>query len=316
MIGKKQNLSWTEASILLVLLLGVFALYALALFRPLDHTAGTRLATLRAPTAVNGFAASLDYDVSEIRTGQIGVPRLVLSSMPEKYFEIETIPERKEEFLRILLPLVLLANEEIRIERQHLLEILALREEGSEIPAAAQGWLDALTEKYEVDPTDFATLLQRVDVVSPAVTLSQAIEETGWGRSRFLKQGNAFFGERTWTKGAGIVPTQRPNGGTYEVRRFDTLLDSVRAYALNLNTHAAYADYRALRADLQEFGRSDPAKLMDTLLAYSERGVDYIRAIQRVMQDNQLQHFETAKLADVAPVKLAQQAISPQTAGR
>ena len=302
MIGRKHNLSWTEAFSLLVLLTAVFSLYALAFLGPVGHAARTSLATLPSEASAKGRSGSvLDYDIGEIRSGRADVPRLFLAKMPENYFDIETIPERKQEFLRILLPLVLLANEEIRAERQHLLEILALRESGGEIPASAESWLGALTAKYEVGPTDFDLLLRRIDVVSPAVTVSQAVEETGWGRSRFVKQGNAIFGERTWTKGRGIVPTRRPENGRYEVRRFTTLLESVRAYALNLNTHDAYADYRQLRADLRRLGRHNPAELAATLLAYSERGVDYIKAIHRIMRDNQLQQFETAKLTDVAP---------------
>ena len=84
----------------------------------------------------------LDYDIGDIRTGRGDVPRLFLTTMPQNYFEIDTIPERKQEFLRILLPLVLLANEEIRAERQHLLEILALRQSGEEIPASAREELE------------------------------------------------------------------------------------------------------------------------------------------------------------------------------
>ena len=302
MTGTKQNLTWTEAFSLLVLLVAVFFLYALAFVGPIDHAARTSLAALPSETSAKGRTASiLDYDIGDIRSGRADVPRLFLATMPANYFEIETIPERKQEFLRILLPLVLLVNEEIRVERQHLLEMLALRESGGEIPGSAESWLAALTAKYKVGPTDFDLLLQRVDVVSPAVTVSQAVEETGWGRSRFVKQGNAIFGERTWTKGRGIVPIRRPEDGRYEVRRFGSLLESVRAYALNLNTHEAYSGYRTMRADLRRLGRHNPAELAATLFAYSERGGAYIKAIRRIIRDNQLQHFETAKLTGVAP---------------
>ena len=295
---KTQQTTWFEAFSILTLLVSVFSLFGLAGLESQRQATEVRLASL--PTPVTRQAASiLDYDISDIRTGRSDVPRLFLVTMPENYFEIETISERKREFLRILLPLVLLANEEIRAERQHLLEILALRETGRELPASAEGWLNALMVKYEVNRGDIEDLLHRVDVVSPAVTLSQAIEETGWGRSRFIKQGNAIFGERTWSRGAGIVPAERPEGRRYEVRQFGSLLESVQAYALNLNTHPAYTEFRALRAELRVAGLHRPAELAETLLAYSERGVDYIRAIRQVIRDNQLHQFETAKLTNV-----------------
>ncbi len=301
MASKRHHLSRTEAFSLIVLLTAVFLLYAFASIRPVSHIAETNLASLPGEGPDVRGIASLDYDIGDIRTGRLHVPRLFLATMPESYFEIETIPGRKREFLRILLPLVLLTNEQIQAERRHLLEILALRASAEEIPASAKSWLDALMTKYEVQPGNFKTLLRRVDTVSPAVTLSQAIEETGWGRSRFVRQGNAVFGERTWTKGRGIVPKRRPKGGRYEVRRFETLLESVQAYALNLNTHEAYFEYRVMRAELRGTGRYNPAELAGTLLAYSERGSAYTDAIQRVIRDNQLHQFETAKLTDVAP---------------
>lgn len=307
MMGKKQNLTWTEGLSLGILLTAVFLLYALAFVAPIDHSTRTSLAGLPLEAPTNGRNGSvLDYDIGEIRSGRADVPRLFLEVIPENYLEIDTIPERKQEFLRILLPLVLSANEEIRAERQHLLEILALRQSGEAIPASAQSWLTALTVKYKVGPTDFDLLLRRVDVVSPAVTLSQAIEETGWGRSRFIKQGNAIFGERTWTKGRGIVPVRRPEDGRYEVRRFGSLLESVQAYALNLNTHEAYADYREMRTGQRRLGRHNPAQLAATLLAYSERGNAYIQAVHRIIRDNQLQQFETAKLTNVATAIVAE----------
>ncbi len=307
MTRKTHHLTWFEAFSLLTLLVSVMAMYGLAGLQ--SQRGHTVISLAKLPDHVSGGdAAILDYDIADIRAGRADVPRLFLANMPNNYFDIDTIPERKREFLRILLPLVLLANEEIRIERQHLLEVLALREAGQELPAAAESWLNELMVKYEVEPGDFPTLLRRVDIVSPAVTLSQAIEETGWGRSRFVKQGNAIFGERTWSKGAGIVPADRPEGRRYEVRRFETLLESVQAYALNLNTHPAYADFRALRSELRQAGRHNPAELAETLLAYSERGIDYIRAIRRVMRDNQLHQFETAKLTGIL-------ASDPQIAG-
>ncbi len=293
---------------LLVLLASVFALYAIGLTNPTDREARVNHAALPG-AAPHVRLAPFGYDIGHIRTGRAGVPRLFLQEMPADYAEIETIAERKREFLHILLPLVLLTNEEILAERHQMLEIRALVESGQEIPAAAASWLTALGEKYEAAPTDFDALLTRVDAVSPAVTLSQAIEETGWGRSRFVQEGNALFGQRTWARGDGIVPTARAPGKSFEVQKFGSLLESVRAYAVNLNTHPAYADYRNLRAELRALGRLNPARLADTLLLYSERGRDYIQVVQRVMRDNQLQHFETVELTKIAaPVRLAARA--------
>ena len=145
MTRKTQHLTWFEAFSILVLLVSVFSLFGLAGLESPRHAVEARLASLPAPTPAGRSASILDYDISDIRTGRSDVPRLFLATMPRNYFEIQAIPERKREFLRILLPLVLLANEEIRAERQHLLEVLALRETGQKLPASAESWLNALT---------------------------------------------------------------------------------------------------------------------------------------------------------------------------
>ena len=71
--------------------------------------------------------------------------------------------------------------------------------------------------------------------------------ESGWGESRFAQQGNNLFGEWCFTKGCGIVPSQRKEGATHEVRRFDSVDDALASYMHNLNTGHAYKALRVAR---------------------------------------------------------------------
>ncbi|MGI2103199.1 glucosaminidase domain-containing protein [Shewanella oncorhynchi] len=91
-------------------------------------------------------------------------------------------------------------------------------------------------------------LLERVDILPPSLVLAQAAKESGWGTSRFAREGNALFGQWDF-KGNGMEPRQKRQGlGNYGLARFDTPFASVEGYLLNLNTHNAYQKMRDFRA--------------------------------------------------------------------
>jgi Bax protein len=242
--------------------------------------------------------ARADYRLRPIRRGDARVPRLFLADMPEDFDARMVVDERKRTFIRTVLPLVLKANEEVRDERRRLIEIEEQLASGRNISPRAQAWLDELAAKYDTAPGDFATLLRRVDAVSPSLALAQAIEESGWGRSRFARMGNALFGQRAWSAGAGFVPVRRAEGERYEVRAFPSLLDSVRSYVLNLNRHHAYRDFRVTRAEMRaQETRLDARRLAETLVNYSERREAYVETLQELIETNALEQFEVAQLS-------------------
>lgn len=238
------------------------------------------------------------YALRPIRHGDARVPRLFVESLPGDFDKRMVVETRKRTFIRTVLPLILKANEEVRQERRRL---IALEEEilsGRDITEAEQAWVEGLAEKYDTSPGDFPVLLRRVDTVSPSLALAQAIEESGWGRSRFAREGNALFGQRAWSAGAGFVPEERGVGERFEVRAFDSLLDSVRSYVRNLNRHYAYEDYRVARAAMRARDtRLDGHALAGALINYSERREAYVAALRGLIKTNRLDDFEVAQLS-------------------
>ena len=93
-------------------------------------------------------------------------------------------------------------------------------------------------------------LLQRADMVPVSLALAQAAIESGWGTSRFARQGNALFGQWAWQADAGLKPAEASNSRAV-VRSFPNLFGSVRAYMHNLNTHSSYATFRERRTMLR-----------------------------------------------------------------
>ena len=250
------------------------------------------------------------YALSKIRRGDARVPRIFVESLPTDFGAQMVVEERKRTFIRTILPLILKVNEEVQAERRRLIALEEHVSSGHDLLKDEQVWLDGLAHKYRVAPSDFAALLRRVDGVSPTLALAQSIEESGWGRSRFAREGNALFGQRAWSAGAGLVPEERAEGERFEVRAFDSLLDSVRSYVGNLNRHYAYEDYRFARAQMRAYdARLDTRTLARTLVNYSERREDYVNALIGLIETNRLDDFELARLStepfDLNAVQLA-----------
>lgn len=240
--------------------------------------------------------ARLDYDLTAVRSGNEAAPAIFLTELPDGIADIRDVQTRKRTFIRLILPLVLESNSRIQVTRGYL-EQLA----GQDVLFAhEQAWLDEMAADYDLDPARpdlIEALLHRVDIVPPSLAIAQSITESGWGTSRFAQKGRALYGQRTWSRGRGIVPTERGSGETYEVRAFRSLLESVRSYMRNLNTHPAYDDLRQARAEMRSAGEPiDGYRLTEGLIRYAETGEKYVEELQALIRVNRLRDFDKAEL--------------------
>ena len=233
-----------------------------------------------------------DYDLAAIRSGA-KVPRLFIKSLPPDFNMIEPRAEKKRVFIKFLLPLVLLKNEELREERERAAAAIARKNPGE----AEREYLAGLHEKYKT--TSAAGLLAKLDEVPVSLALAQAIEETGWGESRFLIHGNALFAEWTWSAD-GMIPKSRGAGKTHRVKSFPTLYDSIGSYVANLNAGAHYADFRKCRNHQRAGGKRHLAGLECAwaLRRYSTKGAAYVKSLELIIRANNLHDFDAARLAD------------------
>ena len=135
-----------------------------------------------------------------------------------------------------------------------------------------------------------------MDIVPVSLALAQAAKETGWGTSRFALEGNALFGQWTWS-GEGIKPAGAENNTKHKVMKFKVLKASVRAYQRNLNTHTSYKNFRQLRAQLRDDGEKlDSLILADQLDNYAETGKEYTKILKQIIQQNSLRDFDEVKI--------------------
>ena len=157
---------------------------------------------------------------------------------------MNSVTERKQLFIKAILPIVLQANERILEDRRRL---IALAESDQPLSAEDSAWVAELAARYDTEPSDMKTLVRRVDIVPPSLAIAQGAEESGWGTSRFAVEANAVFGQWTFRKGSGVVPERRDANKRHEVKSFGGLRQSVAAYMHNLNIHWAYKEFRQAR---------------------------------------------------------------------
>ena len=263
---------------------------------------------MRKPASVLAFSSTLSlrqhfatigYDLDAVRTGATTVPRIFLARVPAGLADVKQATDRKDVFLRVMLPLVLEANERVQKQRAQLLVMDAKLAAGHPLTAEQQERLNGIAAEYDVDAERIDILLRRVDAVPPSLALAQAAIESGWGTSRFILEGNAVFGQWAWGEEEGLVPQGREVGRTHKIKSFQLLTDSVRAYVHNLNTHNAYKGFREKRQMLRAEGKQlDGMALVSTLGAYSELKGQYLDMLRSIITANDLQPLDRARLHD------------------
>ena len=234
---------------------------------------------------------STNYNLKDVRKNKLVKP-ISLTLLPSEIKKIENTKKRKDLFIQIILPLVIKENNTIRLDRKKLFGIL----NKSKNTKVENIWLNLKFKQYGVVNKDLSTLKIRMDEVPVSMAIAQAAKETGWGTSRFAQEGNALFGQWTWT-GEGIKPSKADDDSTHKVMKFKVLQASVKAYQRNLNTHSTYKDFRDTRAQLRDEGKKlDSMILSEYLDKYAETGKDYVRVLQQIIKQNNLTDFDDAKL--------------------
>jgi len=232
-----------------------------------------------------------NYNLKNIRKTKLVKP-ISLSLLPEEMKMIESSQKRKNLFIKIILPLILEENNRIKLDRKKLFVILNKNNNSDQ----EKRWLNKKFKQYGVLKRDLSTLKIRMDLIPVSLAIAQAAKETGWGTSRFALEGNALFGQWTWS-GEGIKPAGADSDATHKVMKFKILKSSVRAYQRNLNTHKGYKEFRMARAELRDNGRNlDGIILANYLNRYAETGKEYVKIIKQIIKQNNLTDFDDVKL--------------------
>ena len=260
---------------------------------PYDPANDYNLNTL---TVLNLFE-DLDYDLDSVRDSKLVKP-IYFTRLPKDLDSIRSTKKKKKTFLKILLPLIVAENEKIERDKKYLLKILKENNKPEN-----QKWINKKYRDYKVSKKNINELIEKMDVIPISIALAQAAKESGWGTSRFALEGNAIFGQWTW-KGEGIEPLEKTGDQNHKILKFPLLRASVKAYITNLNSHNGYKDFRKKRLELRKQNKPLVGRaLIDELDNYAQTGKEYTKVLRQIIDQNDLDEFETVTIDDLKEKK-------------
>ncbi len=247
---------------------------------------------LKTETVLNLFK-DVEYDLGKVRSQKLVKP-IYFTQFPRDLDALQSTKLKKETFIKIVLPLIVAENERILEDRKKLL-ILSEKKFTTDLE---KQWLRQKLLEYKVKKGDLKELKARMDIIPTSIALAQAAKESGWGTSRFALEGNAIFGQWTWS-GQGIAPLNRESDKNHKILKFPILRASVKAYQNNLNTHKSYLKFRQKRLSLRDKNKKIAGlELTETLNNYAQTGSEYTKILNQIIKQNRLTDFEPVRLVN------------------
>ncbi len=185
-------------------------------------------------------------------------PAIFLQTLPTDFREIKSPKYRNELFIRILTPLALKINEELLNERNTLLRIEENYLKNKKLTEAETKKLEELATKYDFFTRlkgDERIILQleklklRINAIPPSIFVAVAAMESNWGSSRVANVANSLYKEKVWYTNEGLEPLENKEEG-YRFKIFDSLIESMRSYALTFNSNIDYENVWIARDNL------------------------------------------------------------------
>jgi len=208
-------------------------------------------------------------------------------AFPSWYYKVKNTSGQKQAFVEIMLPLIQAENAKIKNLRQQLISIF--NDPYYLLDPQKVIFLGKTAKLYKIkNITDKEKFLKRVNTIPPSLALAQAAIESGWGKSRFVREANNIFGHWTYSN-RGLAPKSKYAHikVNYSIRIFPSLEASIAAYMKNLNRNRAYEEFRNLR---EQFDKEDKPftglDAADTMIRYSQKKEAYVKLLKDMINKN------------------------------
>ena len=229
------------------------------------------------------IAPKSENDIIPIPTKEV-IPVLYTNSVPLSSLSIK---KKKESFINMLLPSILLAKYKIELEKKKLLQ-LSKKERLEERDIQ---WLKKELDLYNAK--NYVELYFAMRTHPNSIIIAQAIVESGWGTSKFFQKANNIFGVWSFdTQDKRMVANKKRGKRSVYLKKYKSLAESVDDYFLNLSKNTNYKTFREKRLETQ-----NPFTLVNYLEKYSERGKAYIEDIKEIIRSNNLEKYDHYTLA-------------------
>jgi len=231
----------------------------------------------------------------------IALPRIFLSQLPNDLDKYDSV-RKKKLFISILLPIALKGNEIVLQERKSM-KVAFAENNIEKIEYFSKRYKIKKLKKINFQNISSLQLIEikeelfkKINQIPISMILAQAAIESGWGSSRFAKEGNALFGEWTWKNNSGLKPRGNLKA-KFSVKSFVNISASVNSYILNLNSHPAYKRMRNYRLLIIKTGKSvSGTETANYLDKYAEIGFEYVIKVTNMIKINKFDKFDNIKL--------------------
>ncbi|NWF67134.1 MAG: glucosaminidase domain-containing protein [Campylobacterales bacterium] len=222
-----------------------------------------------------------------------------LKTLPQNFYKLDDVDMVKSEFINHFLPIINEENEKILKEREFIESYFDknfLINFKQRLNRDSLLVLTKIANKYKISKLfNKSEYLRKIDVVPPSLALAQAALESGWGKSRFAKKANNFFGQ--WNFNGIGLDSLASNSTNQKIKVFESVNDAVSNYMLNLNRHFAYSEFREKRYLSRVIGENfDGIEASKTLINYSELGKKYVSKVQEMINSHDLSLFDKKEL--------------------
>ena len=197
-----------------------------------------------------------------------------------------SIAQKKQTFIDMMLPSILLAKHYLVEDRQHLLALL--RKE--KLSKSDRLWLTKKRHIFKAKSND--ELYEKMEIHPTSIIIAQAIIESGWGTSSFFKKANNVFGIWSFNVNDKRMPASEKRGKkTVYLKKYSSVEESIADYLITLSTKDVYKEFREKRLETQ-----DPFELIRYLGNYSELRDEYIENLKNTIQKNKLIAYDSYQL--------------------
>lgn len=197
---------------------------------------------------------------------------------------------RKQKFIEVLLPAILIVQHKVELQRRRLDQI-ADRWGQQQVEAKDSAFVLDLLAAYKAESME--DLLRCLCTQPPSIALAQAALESGWGTSRVFKLANNVFGIWSFDQDEERIRASASNEErSVYLRKYESILQSVEDYFRVLSTGHVYEEYRKKRCETQSV-----YDLIWYLRDYSEMRNQYVVMLRNMIAANDLTRYDRYRLS-------------------
>jgi Bax protein len=195
--------------------------------------------------------------------------------------------KQKQLFIDQILPSILIAKYFIGKRLERVQDLVQQLSDKKAISSEDQRFLDSLFILYRAESLE--NLIVRIKPHATSLVLAQAALESGWGASRLAEEGNNFFGMGTTRSDTSSIRSILPDRSqVIYMKKYNTMVESVEHYFLNIARHKAYKSFRNKRNE-----EANVFQLVNELRNYSELGSEYAYLLKSILKRNNFELYDS-----------------------